>query len=100
MKLIHELTGQHRRRYHRTVTRMPNYLMHSAPGQLANLLGGFTMNLRNGHGSGVPLADRASGVQAVDDRVAPALLLRIVALLGSNVVGAISKWSEFVNGCL
>ena len=58
------------------------------------------MNSRNGHGSSVPLADSASGIQAVDDRVAPALLLRIVVLLGSNVVGAISKWSEFVNGCL
>jgi hypothetical protein len=48
----------------------------------------------------VPLADGASSVQAVDDSVAPAILLCGIVPLGSDVVGASTEWLEFVNGCL
>lgn len=61
---------------------------------------GVTKNLRNGHGGRIPLAEGASGVQAVDDRVAPALLCRGVIRLRSNVVGTVSERPEFVYGCL
>jgi hypothetical protein len=48
----------------------------------------------------VPLADGASSVQAVDDSVAPAILLCGIVPLGNDVVGASTEWLEFVNGCL
>jgi len=46
------------------------------------------------------LADGASGIQAVDDRVAPALLLFLVIFLGSDIVATIAERPEFIDGCL
>lgn len=54
---------------------------------------------RNGCFGNVALADRASGVQAVDDRVAPALLLRGIIRLRTDIVAAWAKRPKFENGC-
>jgi hypothetical protein len=40
------------------------------------------------------LAEGASGVQGVDDSVAPALLLQCIVHLGSDIVGAWTERSE------
>lgn len=48
-------------------------------------------------GSGIgELADGASGVQAVDDRVAVAILCSSVVFLGSNVVAAVTQGSKHI----
>ena len=48
----------------------------------------------------VVLALGASGVQAIDDSVATTLLRCGIVLLRGNVVGAISKRSKHVDGCM
>lgn len=60
----------------------------------------FYEGSRDWHGGTVPLADGASGVQAVDDCVAPTLLFIGVIPLGSDIVATVTERSEFVNGCL
>jgi hypothetical protein len=60
----------------------------------------FTNGSREGCAGGVLLADSASGVQAVDDRVTPTLLLLSITTLRCNVVSAWAEWPEFVNACL
>ena len=46
----------------------------------------------------VKLAEGASTVQAIDDRIATTILCSGIVFLGGNVVGAVAEWSKFVDG--
>lgn len=46
----------------------------------------------------VELAESASTVQAIDDRIATTILCSGIVSLGRNIVGAVAEWSKFVDG--
>jgi len=82
------------------VTRRSNYSKDAADGEQADYGRQFRNGSRDRCRGIVPLADRASGVQAVDDRVAPTLLLRLVGFLRRDIVGTFGERPELVYSCL
>lgn len=98
-KPVHERTVL-RKHCHSTVTRMAIYFRNIVDGQLGCNVGVLWGCLRVPRDGSVGLAQSASVVQAVDDRVTTAVLCCGVIWLWSNVVGTIGERTEYVDGCL